>query len=328
MTFLNLLGLHVSAKINDYCATIGTLFPICLLIILGVIWAVVGDAIQISFAPRDLLPSLGSAENWVSLIAIIASYLGMELSGVHVNDIVNPQKNFPKALGLSVAILLSTMLLGSLAIAMVIPGSEIRLVDGFMQTFSQFFRTFGMGYFIHILPLFIIVGSIGGMINWLLSPAKGLMQAAHFGFLPPYFAVKNKRGVPARILFLQAILVSFFCLAFTLMPSINAFYWFLTTLSTELYLFMYILMFFSALKLGRPTLESGAYQIRKGFRILICSLGLFGCFLTIVVGFFPPAGIDVGGAARYSLLIGAGNLLLISPAGLLLLYERSKRSRR
>jgi amino acid transporter len=127
-------------------------------------------------------------------------------------------------------------------------------------------------------------------------------------------------------LFLQAIVVSIFCLVFVLMPSINAFYWFLTALSTELYVIMYVFMFASALKLGRPPREAGTYQIPRGIRRATCFLGLFGCLLTIVVGFFPPAGIDVGGGLRYALLIAGGNILLIAPAGLLLLY-RKKRSR-
>lgn len=324
LTFLNLKGIHLSARINSVCASLGTILPICFLIFLGVIWFIKGEPIQISFHAKDLFPSLSTSDNWVSLIAIIASYLGMELAGVHVNDIANPQKNFPKALGISVAVLLGTMLLGSLAIAVVVPESNIRLVDGIMQTFSLFFDAFHISPLTRILPLFIIIGSLGGMINWLLSPAKGLLQAAEYGFLPRYFMHKNRHGVATRILYTQGILVSLFCLAFVLMPTVNAFYWFLTTLSTELYIFMYVLMFASALKLGRPAYDTGIYRIPKGFRKTTCMIGLFGCLLTVVVGFFPPSGIDVGGSLRYAILIALGNIVLMAPAILLCLYQKSR----
>ncbi len=323
LTLLNLRGIHVSARINTVCGIIGLLVPMVFLISLGFIWILAGNPIQIEFSSQDILPSLSGSQSWVSLIAIMASFLGMELAGVHVGDISEPQKNFPKAMGWSVLILLSTMILGALSIAIVIPQKEIRLVDGIMQTFSQFFSAFHIPWFVPILTLLIIIGSVGGMINWLISPAKGLLQAAEHGFLPKFFAEKNKQGVPARLLIIQAILVTLFCVAFILMPSINAFYWFLTALSTELYMFMYIILFASALKLGRPQ-EAFSYRIKKGLRHICCLLGLFGCVLTIVIGFFPPEDIHVGSTLRYVLLIGSGNLLLMAPAILLCLYKKRK----
>jgi amino acid transporter len=158
------------------------------------------------------------------------------------------------------------------------------------------------------------------MINWLISPAKGLLQAAEHGFLPPFFARQNKHHVPVRLLVVQALLVSLFCLALLLMPSINAFYWFFTCLSTELYMIMYIILFACALKMGRPK-EAAVYRIPRGTRKVMACLGLFGCLLTIGIGYVPPPEIHVD-ASRYALWIAAGNLALIVPAGLLCLYKK------
>lgn len=304
LTLLNTRGLHLSAKVNSFCSVLGLLIPMGLLIFLGFFWIFRGNPIQISWE----LPGSGS---WTSLVAIMASFLGMELSGVHVNEIENPKRNFPKALGWAVLILITTMLFGALSIAIVIPKTQIHLVDGIMQTFTLFFRSFHIEWMTAPLALLIVIGSLGGMINWLISPAKGLLQAAHFQFLPPFFAKLNERNVPVRILLAQAILVSLFCLAIILMPSINAFYWFLTDLSTELYMAMYLLLFAAALKLKMNKLS--------------CGLGIVGCLMTIVIGYFPPDGIDVGGAFKYALLIGGGNLILIAPVGLLFRIKKSGR---
>lgn len=322
LTLLNLNGIHVSAKINSYCGVFGTLLPIVLLTFFGLGWVLSGNPLQISLQWDTLVPSLGDSKNWTSLIAIMASYLGMELAGVHVDDIDNPQKNYPKAMGYAVLILLSTMIFGSLAIAAVIPQQEIRFVDGIMQTFSTFFHAFGLSFILPLLAILIILGTSGSLINWLLSPAKGLMQASQYGYLPPFFMVKNERGVPVRILFTQAILVSVFCLAFLFMPSINAFYWFLTALSTGLYMLMYILLFLAALKLGRPEKSTLAYRIPKGIRRATCLLGLFGCILTIVIGFELPDGIDFQSAWAYAKLIAWGNLLMIAPVLFLWIYQK------
>lgn len=329
LTLINLKGLHISALINNVCAMIGTIIPMIFLITLGIIWFAKGQPLQIHLDTDHLIPSLSQSTNWISLIAIMASFLGMELSGVHVNDIREPQKNFPRAVLLASFFIFSTMLLGSLAIAFVLPEKDINLVSGVMQVFSNFFEVFGIQALTPVLTLMIVVGSIGSITNWLISPAKGLLHAAEFGFLPRFFTHKNKAGVASHILLAQAILVSLFCLIFLLVPSVNAFYWFLTALSTELYMIMYILMFCSAVKLHYSYVNRP-----KTFKIpgkhwgmwITALLGLFGCTTTIIVSFFPPGNVDIGSSARYLSMICTGNILTISPVFLFYLYKRRKQA--
>jgi amino acid transporter len=324
LTFLNLKGIQVSARINSFCGTIGTLFPMTFLIILGICWVVKGNPVALSFSLSELAPSFNLIEHSGALVTIMASFLGMELAGVHVGDIQNPQKNFPKAIGLAVLLLMGTLMFGSLSVATVIPKHDIQFVDGVMQTFTTFFTVFNLSYLVPVLALLIIIGSAGGSVNWLLSPAKGLLQAAEYGFLPKYFCVKNKNNVSVRILMAQAIVVSAFCLSIQLVPSINSFYWFLMALSTGLYMFMYILLFLSALKLGRPDKNPSSYQIPYGIRTLSCAAGLIGCLLTIAVGFKPSPDVIIESNLRYAGLIGIGFMVLISPVLLLWLYQHRK----
>lgn len=319
LTFLNLKGIQVSARLNAFCGSVGTLVPMILLIGLGLGWILQGHPISLSF--ENLIPSFDLGANGGALVTIMASFLGMELAGVHVADIENPQKNFPKAIGYSVLILLGTLILGALSIAIVIPQENIQYVDGVMQTFTTFFNAFHIPFLIPVLAFLIILGSVGGSVNWLLSPAKGLLQAAERGFLPSYFWVKNRHGTAVRILIAQASLVSIFCLCIQLMPSVNSFYWFLMALSTGLYMLMYILMFLAALKLKRA---KHGYQIPKGFRTISCLAGLTGCLITIVVGFEPPPGIVIQSKLQYSLLIGAGFTLLVLPVLLLFRYQKKR----
>jgi glutamate:GABA antiporter len=325
ITFLNFFGLRVSARVNNACALIGTMFPMILLIILGAIWIFSGKPQQISVNTQTVFPALDQSTSWISIIAIMASFLGMELSGVHVNDIRDPQRNYPKAMLFASVFILLSMMLGSLAIAYVLPAEQINLVAGVMQVFSNFFDVFHMRWCIPVLTVMIVIGSIGSIINWLISPAKGLLHAAEFGFMPPFFAKKNKYGVASRILLAQAIVVSIFCTVFLLVPSINAFYWFLTALSTELYMVMYVLMFLAAIRLHyRYINRPKAFKIPGGnFGIWLTSLlGLFGCLTTIIVGFFPPDHIQISSTSKYAWMIGFGNLLMITPVFLFYLYKR------
>ncbi len=317
ITFLNWKGIYLSTLINNLCVLLGTIFPILFLIGLTAVWISSGASLQIEFTWDKLLPSFHDSNNWIALIAIMASFLGMELSGVHVNEIRSPQKNFPRAILLASFFILISMTLGSLAVAVVIPRSEIELSSGVMQLFSRLFSLFGFDYFASWLtPLLIFIGSVGAIINWLISPAKGLLHAAEFGFLPLFFTRTNKAGVPVNILLIQAILVSLFCLVFFFVPTVNSSYWFLTALSTELYMVMYILMFAAALFLHYKYIKRpAAFKIPGGsFGIwLVASLGMFGCIATITVTFLPPEHIPIIKPWLYLLFILIGNLVALLP---------------
>jgi amino acid transporter len=212
---------------------------------------------------------------------------------------------------------------------MVLPGNEINLVAGVMQVFSNFFEVFHLKALTPILAVLIAVGSIGTMINWLISPAKGLLHAAEFGFLPPFFTRKNRAGVASNILLGQAVVVSLLCLVFILEPTVNSFYWFLTALSTELYMLMYILMFCAGVRLHythphRPK----AFKIPgKQWGMWITALcGLIGCVATVTVSFFPPDNIIIGSPLRYIYMIVVGNILTISPLFLFYFYKKRRQA--
>ncbi len=316
LTLINFRGLHLSTQFAGFCAIAGMLIPVVLIMGATFVWVLSGHPVQIHFTTHNLLPSLGSGQNWISLTAIMTAYLGMELATVHVREIENPQHVFPKAMLYSVVIILFTMILGSLAIAAIIPNAEISLVSGVMQVFTRFFDAFHLAWILPIIVVMIIIGSLGGVINWIISPAKGLMQAAERGFLPPLFAKQNRHKVATLMLLTQAVLVSLICLAFLLMPSVNGSYWLLTDLSTQLYMFMYVLMFISAVVLrhrypNKPkafTIPGGKYSM-----LLTGLLGLIGCAITITVGFFPPDSINVGGAWHYEIVFSSGLIVMVLP---------------
>ena len=317
LTLVNLRGLHVSAKFTSFCSLIGMIIPMFLIIFLAGVWFFLGKPVQVHLTSDDILPhlSLGS-ENWISLTAIMAAFLGMELTAVHVNRIEDPHKNFPIAMGAAVVFILFTMTIGSLAIAWVLPKDEINLTSGIMQAFTNFFDAFHLSWMIPVIAIMILIGSIGGTINWIISPAKGLLQAAQSGYLPKFFQQENKHGVAANILIVQALIVSVVCLLFLFMPSVNGSYWLLTALTTEVYMIVYVIMFIAAIRLRYKF-----PHIERPFKIpggnygmwIVGLLGLVGCAVTLTVGFFPPSGIDVGSHLRYVVIFTTGLILMVLP---------------
>ncbi len=331
LTLIGLKGLRASAAFASFCAIIGMILPMGIMIVLALIWIVQGHPLAIALTPKTLIPHFGNPQSWASLTAIVTSFLGMELAAVHVREINNPQKNYPKAMLFSVLLILGTMILGSLAIAFVLPQQDIGLVQGVMQAFTHFFAAYHLEFLMPLIIVMLLLGSLGGMVNWIISPAKGLLLAAQKGFLPPALCQLNQYGVASRILLLQAVIVTLLCAGFFLLPSVNAIYWFFTALSTELYLVMYVLLFIAAITLKVKFAHQKPHFKVPGGKIgyyFTCLLGLFGCGLSLVIGFFPPeARLNMTSATQFRSIFILGLIVMMLPAGLLYLYRKKQLGR-
>jgi glutamate:GABA antiporter len=328
LTLLNLRGLKTSARFASFCAVIGMVAPMILIISLAAFWVFSGKPLQVHLTWSSIFPSLHHSQSWLSLTAVVTSFLGMELACVHVSSVEKPQVVFPRALTIAVFLILVTMIFGSLAIAFVVPHDKISLVVGVMQAFSQFLSVYHMHWMIDLLALMIFIGSLGSMINWMISPAKGLLQAAESHFLPGFLQKVNIHNVPSRLLIVQAVVVSMVCGASVFIPSVSGMYWLLTDLSTELYLFMYVLLFIAAILLARyiPKQTSDGFVIPGGRwgTGCVCLLGLLGSLIAIGVGFIPPSNIPVGGAQHYLLMFKSGLVAMCLPVVLFFIYRACK----
>jgi amino acid transporter len=315
-TFLNLRGMRSSALFSTVCTLSGLLLPMSLIISLGAMWILGGNPLQTQFDYQSTMPHWQDGSMWVSLTAIILSFCGIEIATVHANDVKDPQRSFPVALIYSVAIILSTLILGSLAIAIVLPQGDINLVAGIMQAFDAFFARYHLNWLMPAVAIMLVMGGLGGVSNWIIAPTKGLLVAAQDGNLPPLFQRTNKEGAPTLMLVGQAVIVTILSSLFLFMPSVNGSYWLLTALAAQLYMLMYLLMFFAIIKL-RVKMPNH----HRPFRIPGNTLGLFitvtigiiGVVTTLIVSFIPPTDINVGNVTRYESMLIIGLLLMCAP---------------
>ena len=315
-TVLNLRGMKSSAMFSSFCSLAGLLLPMSLIIGLGVVWITQGNPLQINFDIPSIVPHLADKSMWVSLTAIMMSFCGIEIATVHANDVNNPQHAFPKALIYSVGIILSTLILGSLAIAVVLPGKDINLVAGIMQAFEAFFLRYNMHWMMPVVAVMLVLGGLGGVSNWIIAPTKGLLVAAEDGNLPELFQRTNTKGAPVVMLITQAVIVTVLSALFLFMPSVNGSYWLLTALAAQLYMLMYFIMFIAAIKLriSEPN-HHRPFKIPGGMMgmLFVSGIGIIGVLTTLAVSFIPPEGIDVGSTARYELTLIIGLILMCAP---------------
>jgi len=312
ITLINFKGMKLSGQISSWGSIVGTLFPAALVIVLGLIWAFTGNPMQISFDLASAVPDLSNLNSLVFLTGIILGLAGIEMSAVHAQEVKNPQKDYPKAIFLAAVIILVITLLGSLAIAMVVPQADIQLNAGVLQAFDIFFKDYGMEGVMPIIAAIIAIGSVAMVSTWIVGPSKGLLAAATDGDLPPFFQKMNSNEMPTHLLITQALIISILALVFVFMPSINASYWILTDLTAQLYLLMYLLMFFAAIKLrySQPKVKR-AYTLPGGNAGMwfIAGIGILGSLFAFFIGFIPPEQVDTGSILKYVGFLGGGILL-------------------
>jgi len=310
-TFINLLGMKMSGWISSLGVILGTIIPGIIIITLGIVWICSGNPSNITFSWNTFVPSL-SPTQLALLAGVLLGFAGMEMSAVHAHDVKNPQKNFPRAIFLSATIIIVLSILGTLAVAIVIPRHEINLVSSGMETIAFFLRSYGFHYLTPFIAIVMVIGALGAVSTWIVGPSKGLLAAAQDGDLPPICHKKNKHNVPVGILFIQGILVSILSTVFLLIPDVNSSFWMLTVLTSQLYLIMYILMFIAGivLRYTQPDVLR-SYKIPYGNigMWLVAGAGIVSSLFALIIGFVPSSQLETKHYLFYELFLLLGILI-------------------
>ena len=316
-TLINCFGMKASTWLSTAGAIVGTILPMIFISALGVAWIVKGHESQTAFTLSNFFPSKTKVDDLAFLSSVFFGLIGLEMAATHAADMKNPTKDYPKALGISVVIILLTIVCASLSIAVAVPKAELNLVTGALQGFKILLSKFNMPYLVPVMALFIVIGGLGGVGAWIIGPTKGLLAASRDGLLPSSLAKTNAKGVPTRILILQGIIVSFLCFAFVIMPTVNSSFWLLSAITAQLAMVVYLFLFLSGIKLhfDKPDVPR-EFRIPLGrVGIMITTiLGALSCIATIGFGFIPPSHLGISSIFEYELsLVGGMTLLCILP---------------
>ena len=185
VTCLNLLGMKTSGWVSSLGVILGTLIPGVAIIAMGASWIIQGNPSYVSFTWNSFVPNLSTPSQLSLLAGVLLGFAGMEMSAVHAREVTNPQRNYPRAILLSAVIIIGLSVLGTLAIAIVIPQNEINLVAGSMAAIDTFLKTYNLGLLTPLIALLVALGALGTVSTWAAGPSKGLLAAALDGDFPP-----------------------------------------------------------------------------------------------------------------------------------------------
>ena len=316
-TFISLRGIGWVGKVSKIGGIIGTIIPAALLIILAIAYLAMGGTNNLNMT-ESFFPDLTNFNNLVLASSIFLFYAGMEMMGIHVMEVDNPKRNYPRAIIIGSLVTVLIFILGTFSLGIIVPAKDISLTQTLLIGFDSYFKFVKLSWMGPIIAIALVFGVLAGVLTWVAGPSKGIFTVGRAGYLPPFFQKTNKQGVQRNILMVQGVIVTILGMLFVVMPSVQSFYQILSQLTVLLYLIMYMLMFASAIRLRYklPQLERPFRLGAKGNGLmwLLGGMGFCGSLLAFVLSFIPPSQIAVGSSTVwYAVLIIGAIVFVVIP---------------
>jgi glutamate:GABA antiporter len=303
-------GPALVARLGSGGTRVGTIIPAAILVALGVAYLVQGHHPAAPMTARHLLPPWTGLASIVLVVNSFFTYAGVEVNAVHVDELRNPAREYPRSIFLAMALVLAVFIGPTLAISWVVPAGKISFTAGVMQAFDSLFTHFGIGFAVPLIAIALAIGALAGMISWLDGPSEGLLLIGRKqGFLPPYFQQVNRQGIEVRIIATQGVVITLIAVLYAFIPSVSHAFWIFTVLATQVYLIMYVLMFIAAIRLRRAQPDHPGGYRAPALRLL-CVLGTVSSVVALVIGFIPPAQFTHSNPLKYTIEILAGILVV------------------
>ena len=313
-TLIALKGLGWVGKISKWGGMIGTIIPAGLLIVLGIIYISTGGHNHMDMS-QGFFPDLSKFNNLVLASSIFLFYAGMEMMGIHVMDVKNPSRNYPKAIIIGSLVTVLIFILGTFSLGLIIPAKDISLTQSLLVGFDNYFHYLHISWAGPIIAIALMFGVLAGVLTWVAGPSKGIFAVGKAGYLPPFFQKTNKNGVQLNILIIQGCIVTLLSSLYIVMDDVSVAFFLLSALTVGLYLIMYMMMYAAGIRLRytQPKLIR-SYRVPGGNTgmWLIGGVGFLAVLFSFIVTFFPPSQLPVGSPATYTWLVVTGTAVFLA----------------
>lgn len=312
-TFNAFRGQRSANRLSTLGGMFGTIIPGAILIVLGIIYVCTGQHDYLSDMP--FIPDFSNAGTIVLAASIFLFYAGMETQAVHINDMRNPSRDFPRAVFLSIGVIVTLYAIGTLVIGLVIPTENINLLQSLLVAYKGLWNSFGLGWLGNITALLILFGVIGQISVLVTGPSTGLMAVAQSGYLPRRLQKVNANGINKPILYVAGVFVTILCLVLIVLPTVESAYQIMSQMATIIYLFLVLMIYATFIRLRRT--QPGK---KRGFRvpggkigmIITCTIGIAGALLALVLSYLPPSQITTGSPAVYIGILVTGVAIFVA----------------
>jgi amino acid transporter len=287
ITLTNIVGVDAGKWLNNV-SSLGSLLPISLLIVLGLISALrYGSATSFSWPQLIPHPSLKNAIFWST---VFFAFGGCEAGSFMGEEIENPRRTIPRALLVGGGIFAAAYIAGTAALLVALPASAVHGVDGFMRGMMTLCARLNIAWLAIPIALLLGLNAVGGAAAFLSSTSRLPFVAGIDRYLPRAFGHVHPRfhtpWVAIGCYGLAGMVVALLSQAGT---SVRGAYDVLVSMSIVGYFIPFLFLFASMIRLQKQ--PAGADVIRVwGGRPVATSLAVVGLLtttLTIVLSVIP-----------------------------------------
>ena len=330
-TFLNVIGLSVGKWLHNLGA-IGTWTPIAILFAIAAIaWHRFGSAT--SFTRVSMVPHM-HFRDVLFLATIVFALGGCESASFLGDEVHDARKNLPRGLLAGGAFVTTGYILGTVAVLIALPASEINGLQGIMQAIAKSadrIGIVGLGGIgiVSLAALLITVSNLGALGAWLAVSARLPFVAGLDRYLPPAFArIHPKWGTPHVALLVQAACGVIFIVLGQAGTSVYGAYEVLVSMGIISYFIPYLFVFASLIRLQREPAGPDIMRIPGGKRVAT-ALGALGFTTTLITIIFSvlPAEDDPHQALAVVKIVGL-TLLLLAMGVFVFVWGKSQAAKR
>ena len=317
LTLTQLGGTKYTARISKVGFVGGIIVPVLVLLAGLLIYFATGGVSQIAISPAAFVPDFSKADTLVIFASFILAYMGVEASASHVNELKNPNRNYPLAMIILAVLTIALDALGGLAVATTLPASVLdgNLSFGVIEAFRAIYVEHigpAFSWIVFAVALLLALGVLAEISAWIVGPSRALLDTAHDGILPPSFKKVNKHGVSVRTVVVQAAIVTMWdavlCGSIALSGGSSSSVGYLTAigLTVVIYLVGYVLFFlgYFVLVLRKKSLPR-SFQLPGGtpFKVIVAGVGLVMTLATLVISFFPSSNLTAQANQVYQITL-------------------------
>ncbi len=285
-----LRGLRVAKGFAWYSVIAGTVIPAVLLVGFAGAYLIAGNPPAMEISAAAIVPDIDLG-NIAFLSGALLMFSGIEISAIHSGDVQDPERTIPRSNLIAVALCFLFFAPVTLALAVVIPSSDINIVTGLIQSGEVIFDIFGLDWMTAVLAFLLVTGLAAALVQILGGPSRGLVVAGRVGGnLPPALQKENRNRMPVVIILGQAAVSSVLALGYGLLGSVQNAWFLFAIIQTNMTLIMYGMMLVSLVKLrySKPDVPR-PYRIPGGVLglFVVIGMGLFVCLFGLLVSMIP-----------------------------------------
>jgi amino acid transporter len=284
---LNVRGLAVGKWLHNLGA-IGLWLPGLFLMGLGLgAWLRFGSAT--SFTADTMVPST-RLKDIVFWSTIAFSLSGLESASMLGEEIHDARRNIPRALLLAGVLITALYVLGTVAMLVALPQSEIMNLQGFMRAIERASARLGLGWLVAPVAALLVLGGLGQAGAWFAAGGRLPFVAGIDRFLPPAFGRLHPRyGSPYVSLLAQAVIAAVFIFLGQAGTTVKGAYDVLVSMAIISYFIPYLFMFASMIRLQREPAGPEVIRVPGGRPVAIglAALGFTTTVISIALALIP-----------------------------------------